>query len=412
MVAVPVPGSKSITNRALVLAAAAQGVTVLQRPLIADDTQGCAAALTALGYDVDAPGDAAEWRITGRPSGPAVTTASIYTRDGATGARFVPVLAAAGHGTFHFDASEQMQARPMAPLLAALRQLGARIDGDALPYTMHADGLRGGEVVLDAGISSQFLTALLLAGPLTRDGLRVTVTKLVSAPYIDITIRLMEAFGATVDREGNRFTVAPGGYTTPGTLPVEPDASTASYFLAAAAITGRTVTVPGLGKDSAQGDLAFAQVLADMGASVTLERDQVTVTGPDQLDGITADLHHASDTMPTLAAIAPLAAGPVRITNVYNTRVKECDRLQACADNLSRLGITTTTGSDWIQIEPGTPHGGRVLTMRDHRIAMAFSVLGLRVPGLELDDPNCVIKTCPDFHQLLGALAARWEAMT
>jgi len=407
MADVLVPGSKSITNRALFLGAAAEGRSVLHRPLAADDTEACAEALAALGYEITTA-DPARWEITGRPAGPAVARAEVHTRDGATGARFLPALAAAGHGTYRFDASAQMRRRPMSPLLDSLRQLGARIDGDALPYTLHASGLAGGRLALDAGISSQYLTALLLAGPLTRAGLTVEVTRLVSAPYIDITLQLMRRFGATAQRDGNLFRVEPTGYTA-CELDVEPDASTASYFLAAAALTGKTVTIPGLGADSAQGDVAFAEVLAAMGAKVGVTPGSVTVTGPEQLSGITVDLHHSSDTMPTLAAIAPLAAGPVRIENIYNARLKECDRLEACASNLRGLGVPAETGEDWIEISPARPRGGTVRTMRDHRIAMAFSVLGLRVPGLELDDPRCVIKTCPGFHDLLAALAADWE---
>ncbi|AXG79236.1 3-phosphoshikimate 1-carboxyvinyltransferase [Streptomyces paludis] len=405
--AVPVPGSKSITNRALFLAAAAQGRTVLRRPLVADDTEACAEALNRLGYAVSTA-DPDRWEIVGRPVGPA-PKAEVHTRDGATGARFLPGLAAAGYGVYRFDASEQMRRRPIAPLLDALRQLGARIDGDRIPYTLYADGLTGGELTLDAGVSSQYLTALLLAGPLTREGLTIKVTRLVSAPYIEITLRLMRTFGATVERAGDIFRVEPGGYISPGTLDIEPDASTASYFLAAAALTGRTVTVPGLGADSPQGDLGFATVLADMGADVSIQADAVTVTGPERLAGITVDMHHMSDTMPTLAAIAPYATGPVRIENIHNTRVKECDRLEACAVNLRTLGVPVTTGDDWIEISPAQPIGGRVETMRDHRIAMAFSVLGLRAPGVELDDPECVIKTCPDFHGLLSGLVESWE---
>jgi 3-phosphoshikimate 1-carboxyvinyltransferase len=406
MADVLVPGSKSITNRGLFLAAAARGRSVLSRPLVADDTGAFAQALSVLGYDVTTT-DPARWEITGRPAGPAATAAQVYTRDGATGARFLPALAAAGQGTYRFDASEQMRRRPMAPLLAALRQLGACIDGDALPYTLGARGLAGGRLVLDAGISSQFLTALLLAGPLTRRGLTIEVTALVSAPYIDITLGLMRRFGASVGRDGNLFRVEPGGYTACA-LDVEPDASTASYFLAAAAVTGNTVTIPGLGSGSAQGDLAFASVLDAMGAKVTFTPDAVTVTGPSQLAGITVDLHDCSDTMPTLAAIAPLASGPVRIENIYNTRLKECDRLQACADALRALGVPAETGQDWIRISPARPRPATVHTMRDHRIAMAFSVLGLCVPGLELDNPQCVIKTCPQFHGLLADLSASW----
>ncbi len=407
MTVLAIPGSKSVTNRALVLAAAAEGRTVLHRPLVADDTEACAQALAALGYQVDVT-DPARWEVVGHPAGPPAAEAEVHTRDGATGARFLPGLVASGHGRYRFDATEQMRRRPIAPLLDGLRQLGARIDGDSLPYTLQADGLAGGHVVLDAGISSQYLTALLMAGPLTRDGLTIEVTRLVSAPYIEITLRLMKQFGAVVERDGDTFRVSAGGYASPGDIVIEPDASTSSYFLAAAAVTGNTLTIEGLGSSSAQGDLGFADVLAWMGAKVTMTPDAVTITGPEQLTGITVDLHHMSDTMPTLAAIAPLASGPVRITNIYNTRVKECDRLETAAQNLRLLGVAVETGRDWILIHPGQPHGGKVATMRDHRIAMAFSVLGLRVPGIELDDPACVVKTCPSFHELLADLQARW----
>ena len=395
-----------MTNRGLFLAAAAAGRSVLNRPLVADDTLACAAALGTLGYEV-ATDDPARWEITGRPAGPAAARAAVYTRAAATAARFLPALAAAGRGTYRCDASAQMRARPMTPLLDALRELGAGVDGDALPFTLHARGLAGGRLVLDAGISSQYLTALLLAGPLTATGLTIEVTRLVSAPYIDITLALMRRFGAVVAREANRFRVEPTGYTA-AALDIEPDASTASYFLAAAAVTGRRVSVPGLGADSPQGDTVFAGVLAAMGASVDITPAAITVTGPEQLSGVTVDLHHASDTMPTLAAIAPLAAGPVRIENVYNARLKECDRIEACADGLRALGVPVATGRDWIEISPAAPHGGTVATRRAPRIAMAVSVLALRVPGLELADPRCVIKTCPQFHDLLADLTADW----
>jgi 3-phosphoshikimate 1-carboxyvinyltransferase len=406
MADVAVPGSKSITNRALFLAAAARGTSVLRRPLIADDSEACATALKTLGYRVSTA-DPERWEITGDPAGPPAGEATVGTRDGATVARFLPALAAAGRGTYRFDASEQMRRRPMAPLLAALRQLGADIDADALPFTLRASGLAGGRLVLDAGISSQYLTALLMAGPLMRSPLVVEVTRLVSAPYIDITAQLMRLFGAEVRREGSVFEVQPTGYT-PHDLLVEPDASTASYFLAAAAVTGQTVTIPGLGGLSPQGDLGFAEVLATMGAKVDARPDSITLTGPEQLSGITVDLHDLSDTMPTLAAIAPLAAEPVRIENIYNTRVKECDRLETCASNLRALGVPVETGEDWIRILPAQPRAGQVRAMRDHRIAMAFSVLGLRVAGLQVDDPQCVVKTCPGFYRLLDGLTADW----
>ena len=338
---------------------------------------------------------------------------SVFCRDGATTSRFLPALAAAGRGTFHFDASDQMRRRPLGPLTRALRELGVELQHDGAeghhPLTVHANGIKGGHVTLDAGLSSQFLTALLLVGPLTAEGLTITVTDLVSAPYVEITLAMMERFGVTVERDGSAYHVPAQPYSATDYL-IEPDASTASYFLAAAAVTGRSVTVPGLGARALQGDLRFVDVLAQMGADVSISADSVTVTGAadGRLEGVTVSMRDISDTMPTLAAIAPFADGPVRIEDVYNTRVKECDRLEACAENLRALGVPVRIGRDWIEIHPAQPAPASIACHGDHRIAMAFSITGLRSPGITLDDPGCVKKTFPGFHEALAALVADW----
>ncbi|HEY3472509.1 MAG TPA: 3-phosphoshikimate 1-carboxyvinyltransferase [Amycolatopsis sp.] len=412
MTLVEIPGSKSVTARGLFLAAAAHGTTTLGRPLHSDDTEGFAEGLVKLGYRVDRQPSA--WTIEGRPSGPGVAEADVFCRDGATTARFLPALAAAGTGTFHFDASDQMRRRPLGPLTDALQELGVDLtfhgEPGHHPLTVRANGIKGGELTLDAGLSSQFLTALLLVGPLTAEGLRITVTDLVSVPYVEITLEMMRRFGVDVRREGKTFVVPPRPYQACD-YPVEPDASTASYFLAAAAVTGRTVTIPGLGSDALQGDVRFADVLREMGAHVELTPDSVTVAGPsDGLRGVTVNMRDISDTVPTLAAIAPFASGPVRIEDVYNTRIKESDRLAACEENLRALGIEVETGRDWIEIQPGTPTGALVKCHRDHRIAMAFSITGLRTDGITLDDPECVKKTFPGFHQALADLREQWAS--
>ncbi|MGW2718978.1 3-phosphoshikimate 1-carboxyvinyltransferase [Streptomyces sp. NPDC001492] len=411
MPVVTIPGSKSITARALFLAAAADGVTTLVRPLRSDDTEGFAEGLVRLGYRVGRTRDA--WQVDGRPQGPAVSEADVYCRDGATTARFLPTLAAAGHGTYRFDASAQMRRRPLLPLTRALRDLGVDLRHEEAeghhPLTVRAAGVEGGEVVLDAGQSSQYLTALLLLGPLTRKGLRIRVTDLVSVPYVEITIAMMRAFGVEVEREADVFVVPPGGYRAT-TYAIEPDASTASYFFAAAALTpGAEVTVPGLGEGALQGDLGFVDVLRRMGADVTVGADATTVRGTGSLRGLTVNMRDISDTMPTLAAIAPFASGPVRIEDVANTRVKECDRLEACAENLRRLGAEVATGPDWIEIRPGVraPGGTEITSYGDHRIVMSFAVTGLRVPGISFDDPGCVRKTFPGFHEAFGELRDR-----
>ncbi|MFE6976844.1 3-phosphoshikimate 1-carboxyvinyltransferase [Streptomyces sp. NPDC057682] len=412
MTVIHVPGSKSVTARALFLAAAAHGTTTLVRPLSSDDTEGFAEGLGALGYPVERGPDA--WRLTGRPSGPAAAEADVYCRDGATTARFLPTLAAAGErGSFRFDASAQMRRRPLGPLTEALRALGVDLRHEEAeghhPLRIEAAGIKGGALTLDAGQSSQYLTALLMLGPLTENGLTITVTDLVSAPYIEITLAMMRDFGVEVARSGpggTVFTVPPGGYRAT-TYAVEPDASTASYFFAAAALTGGEVTVPGLGEGALQGDLAFVDVLRRMGADVRTTAEATTVRSTGRLDGLTVNMRDISDTMPTLAAIAPFASGPVRIEDVGNTRVKECDRLEACADNLRRMGITVSTGPDWIEILPGTPAPARIETHGDHRIVMSFAVTALRTPGITYDDPGCVRKTFPGFHDAFAAFAER-----
>lgn len=403
MAVVDVPGSKSITARALFLAAAAEGETTLMSPLMSDDTEAFMAGLRALGYRGDTSDG--QWSISGRASGPPLPSASVYCRDGATTSRFLPALASTGQGDYRFDASPQMRRRPMAPLTDALSSLGVGLTfgGDAghHPFDLHASGITGGELVLDAGLSSQYLTALLMLAPLTERGLSIQVTELVSKPYVDITIAMMAAFGVTVDIHGATFTVASQPYK-PQRYSIEPDASTASYFFAAAALLGEEVTVPRLGSSSLQGDLQFVRVLEQMGATVHQTSSSTTVHGSGTLHGVTVNMRDISDTMPTLAAIAPFADSPTRIVDVYNTRVKECDRLDACAENLRRLGVEVGTGHDWIEIQPGSPHTAEISCHHDHRIAMAFSIAGLRVPGgVNLDDPGCVKKTFPAFHRVL-----------
>lgn len=407
---VQIPGSKSVTARALFLAAAADGTSLLRGALDSDDTQAFRDGLRALGYGVAVAGD--DWSVDGHADGPPIGHADVYCRDAGTAARFLPALGALGRGRYRFDASEQMRRRPVGPLADALRHLGVDLTFEEaeghLPLTIAANGCRGGRLRLDASVSSQFLTAILMAAPAMSEGLTIEVTDMVSRPYVEMTLRMMADFGVSVQTAGDTFTVAPQRYAARD-YDIEPDASTASYFFAAAAVSGRTVTVPGLGKGAMQGDLRFVEVLGAMGADVTLEPDRTTVTGTGRLSGITVNMRDISDTMPTLAAIAPYAEGPVRIEDVHNTRVKECDRLEACATNLRAMGIQVSTGDDWIEIRPGRPGPALIDCHGDHRIAMAFSVSGLRADGLVLDDPACVKKTFPGFHQAFADLRRSWD---
>ncbi|MFG2893090.1 3-phosphoshikimate 1-carboxyvinyltransferase [Streptomyces sp. NPDC048248] len=413
---VVLPGSKSITNRALLLAAAADGHSTLHAPLVSDDTVAFRDALTALGARITTDEQDGAWGVGGIGRGPAVG-GHIRCADAGTAARFLPPFAAAGTGRYTFDGSAQLRARPLRPLADALRELGAKVTlapGGGLPLTVDAAGTDGGELSLDGSLSSQYLSGLLLAAPLLRTPLTLRVTGLVSRPYIDLTLALMRHFGADVtgDTEdaAGTFTVRPGRYRATA-LRIEPDASTASYFFAAAAVTGRTVTVPGLGRGSLQGDLRFVDVLRRTGARVDIAEHATTVTGAGPLrGGFTVDMGEISDTFMTLAAIAPLADAPITVRGIGHARLKESDRIEAVAGNLRALGITAETGPDRITVHPGRVRAAPITCHRDHRIAMAFSVLGLRAPGLTLDDPGCVTKTFPGFHTALRRCFAEHTA--
>ncbi|MEU8954654.1 3-phosphoshikimate 1-carboxyvinyltransferase [Streptomyces sp. NPDC048518] len=403
-----IPGSKSLTNRLLLLAAAADGTSTVRAPLVSEDTVAFREALSACGLPVRGGPRDEFWEVTGTGRGP-TGSARPWCADAGTAARFLPPFAATGHGTFLFDGSSQLRARPQRPLIDALRALGADLDpgpGNGLPLLIRARGLAGGELTVDSSLSSQYLSGLLMAAPLMRDGLRIRTGSLVSRPYVDMTLALMRRFGARVEESGDgTLHVAPRPYDATDVV-VEPDASSASYIFAAAAVTGTTVTVPGLGTDSLQGDLRFVDVLRQAGADVHVGRAATTVTGTGPLrGGFTVDMGEISDTFMTLAAIAPLADAPITIRGIAHARLKESDRVAAVAANLRACGIETSDGPDRITVHPGVPRPTRVACRRDHRIAMSFSVLGLAVPGtITLDDPSCVAKTFPEFHDEMRRL--------
>ncbi|MEU4268474.1 3-phosphoshikimate 1-carboxyvinyltransferase [Streptomyces sp. NPDC026092] len=410
-----IPGSKSLTNRALLLAAAADGPSALGAPLVSEDTTAFREALRGLGVRTDTTGDDDTWTVHGLGRGPS-GTGTVWCADAGTAARFLPPFAATGHGDFGFEGSDQLTARPVAPLAEALRRLGTDVTtapGGRLPLRVRSSGLDGGELTVDSSLSSQFLTGLLMAGPLMRTPLTLRVPELVSRPYIDMTLALMRHFGADVEESTpGVFAVRPTGYRG-ADLPVEPDASTASYVFAAAAVTGTSVRVAGLGRGSLQGDLRFTEILARTGARVETTDEATTVTGTGALrGGFSVDMGEISDTFMTLAAIAPLADAPITITGVAHARLKESDRVAAVEGNLRALGIRTETGPDRITVHPGTPAPARIVCHRDHRIAMAFSVLGLRAEGITLDDPGCVAKTFPGFHEELHRLFPRHSVPT
>jgi 3-phosphoshikimate 1-carboxyvinyltransferase len=407
---VRVPGSKSITNRALLLAALADGESTLTGALSADDTLAFASGLRDLGVVVDLEAQSG-WRVQGAAGRIPRKEARVYCAEAGTAARFLLAACAAGHGRYTLDAAPQLRRRPLSLLLDALRKLGARTeppDAVGLPLVLEADGLSGGVLELPGNISSQFVSALLMAAPLAHGPVTVNVEGLVSRPYVDMTLTMMEQFGVSAERDGHRaFRLCQGAYRA-RTYAVEPDASTASYFAAASAVTGGRVKILGLHRTgSLQGDAAFLDVLETMGCMLVEEPDGIVVTGPATLAGLTVDMSDISDTFMTLAAIAPFADSPVTMTGIANVRLKESDRIDAMESNLRRLGVRTESGPGFLRVHPGRPAGGRIDSCNDHRIAMSFAVLGLRVPGLAIADPACVSKTCPSFFELWSALEAR-----
>jgi 3-phosphoshikimate 1-carboxyvinyltransferase len=382
---VSVPGSKSITNRALVCAAQADGTSTLEGALLADDTEAMIDCLGALGISVGVAADGTTVTVNGRGGAFPVDDAHLDVRLSGTTARFITPVAATGRRGFTVDGGAPMRRRPMGPMIDALRSVGVTIDelGDpgCLPIRVDASGLHSRRVRVSGDVSSQFLSGLLLAGfevDLTTD--------LVSEPYVRMTRAVIDAFGSA------------------RTYEIEPDASAASYFLAAAAVCDGRVTVEGLGSSSLQGDLAFVDVLQFMGAGVECDDRGTSVHGKGSLRGIDVDLRHLSDMVPTLAAVAVFADSPTTIRGVGFIRSKESDRIAAVVTELRRCGIDATETDDGLVINPGTPRPARIETYDDHRIAMAFALIGLRVPGIEIVDPDCVAKTFPGYFEALERL--------
>ncbi len=410
---VRLPGSKSITNRALVCAALALGRSELFGVLRADDTEAMVGCLEALGIRVRADWDTARVTVRGTGGKLAPGPVTVDARQSGTTARFVAPLLALGEGEYQLTGHPQLQERPMAPTFAALRELGADVvplgDPGHLPVLVRAPGgLDGGSIRQPGHVSSQFLSGLLMAAPAMRRGLVVEMTsELVSKPYIALTESVMYRFGVIVGRQnrGNDFVVTPQGYR-PARFDVEPDATAASYFFAAAAVCGGRVRVPGLGRGSVQGDLRFLDVLARMGVDVDVGRSAVEVKGTGELRGVTVDLADISDTAPTLAVVAACASTPTRVTGIGFIRRKETDRIAAVVTELRRVGVDAEEDPDGFTVRPtaGGPHGARIETYDDHRMAMSFALLGLRAPGIEIDDPDVVAKTFPGYWEALDGL--------
>lgn len=412
---VRIPGSKSYTNRALILAALAQGESLLEGALWSDDTQFMIGALRALGIVIVEDRQAHTMQVRGCGGKIPAASAKLFIGNAGTAARFLPPMLSLGQGRYELDGTEAMRKRPIQPLLDALKTLGAQAESvernGCPPIRVEAKGLRGGTARLPGGVSSQYFSGLLMAAPYAREGIVLEVDgDLVSKPYLEVTAQAMRAFGVELHREAfQKFWVPHGPGYRGCRYVVEPDASAASYFFAAAAITGGRVVVPGLGRKSLQGDLGFVQLLEKMGCGVRQTDDETEVTGPRdgrKLRGIEVDMADLSDTAQTLAAIAPYAEGPTRVTGIGFIRRKETNRVAAVVTELKRLGIHAEEEPDGFTIQPGRPKPGRVETYDDHRMAMSFAILGLAAPGVEILDPGCTAKTFPDFFRVLESLSA------
>lgn len=413
---VTVPGSKSMTNRALLMGSLADGKTTLSGVLFSDDSRHFLAALQALGFDVEIQEAQKQVTITGLNGKVPVTEGKIDVGSAGTAARFLTALLGVAEGTFTIQASEQMKKRPMKPLFDVLVAIGAKISylekEGHLPIQI--TGIGGTKamdevccVALDISESTQFLSALLLISPMIKQGLSIAITSArKDGSYIQITRKMMENFGVEVMFDGENYNIRKDSSYKAGAYQIEPDISAACYFYAAAALTGGKALVKNVTWDCMQGDLQFLNVLAQMGCTITETAQGIVVCGAEggRLKGITVDMKEFSDQTMTLAAIAPFAEEDVRIENVGHIRLQESDRIHAIATELSRLGVTCKEEKDALTIQPKMPNAGIIQTYDDHRMAMAFALIGLRVQGIEIANPMCCRKTFEEYFDVLETL--------
>lgn len=410
---VNVPGSKSLSNRALLLAAIANGETHLTNLLDSDDIRHMLSALTKLGVDYRLSDDKTECWVNGM--GRSFQTGNVqelFLGNAGTAMRPLCAVLAASEGQFTLTGEPRMEERPIGALVDALSQAGADItylkNTHYPPLDIKGCKLKGGIIKVDGSVSSQFLTAVLMAAPLFDGDSQIEIVgELVSKPYIDITLDTMQKFGIEVANESYHRFVVKGNqqYQSPGKFLVEGDASSASYFLAAGAIKGGVVKVTGVGSKSIQGDIRFADALEKMGAKITWGDDYIQVEGA-PLNAIDMDMNHIPDAAMTIATTALFAKGKTRMSNIYNWRVKETDRLAAMACELKKLGAKVTEGHDFIEVEaPQSIQLAEIDTYNDHRIAMCFSLVALSDSAVIINDPGCTAKTFPDFFDRYASIS-------
>lgn len=414
---VKVPGSKSITNRALLIAALAEGETILKGALFSNDAKNMLACLGILGIKMEIDEENETITVQGCGGRLPVKEASVNVGSAGTAARFLTALLAFSAGVYHLDASEQMKKRPMKPLLDALMKLGALIRYDEaeghFPFTIDSRAVRGGEISLDTGISSQFLSAVVMTGFLLPDGLKVNIAGgRESLPYVDMTARVMESFSMkprVVSEEGVVSYILKEGDTYRGReYEIEPDVSAACYFYAMAEILGCRAQVKNVHLDSIQGDIEFVKLLTKMGARLEDEADGILLYGANEgsYDGIEANLNSFSDQSLTLAAVSAFAKSPTKITGIAHIRLQESDRLLAIKNELEKLGVGAVMGDGEISIFPKAMDENEVYieTYDDHRVAMAFALVGLRRGGVVIKNPGCSAKTFKDYFKVLDEI--------
>ncbi|EBW3658466.1 3-phosphoshikimate 1-carboxyvinyltransferase [Salmonella enterica] len=410
--AINLPGSKSVSNRALLLAALACGKTVLTNLLDSDDVRHMLNALSALGINYTLSADRTRCDITGN-GGPLRASGALELFLGNAGTAMRPLAAALclGQNEIVLTGEPRMKERPIGHLVDSLRQGGANIDyleQENYPPLRLRGGFTGGDIEVDGSVSSQFLTALLMTAPLAPEDTTIRVKgELVSKPYIDITLNLMKTFGVEITNHHYQQFVVKGGqqYHSPGRYLVEGDASSASYFLAAGAIKGGTVKVTGIGRKSMQGDIRFADVLEKMGATITWGDDFIACSRG-ELHAIDMDMNHIPDAAMTIATTALFAKGTTTLRNIYNWRVKETDRLFAMATELRKVGAEVEEGHDYIRITPPAKlHHADIGTYNDHRMAMCFSLVALSDTPVTILDPKCTAKTFPDYFEQLARMS-------
>ena len=396
------PGSKSYTHRALIAAALAPGESILANALKAEDTELTAQALAGLGADLDWQGHTIRVLGTGGHLKPVADP--IFLGNSGTSMRFLTAVVALGSGTYRLTGTPRLCERPMGELLEALNNLGVQATSEqgngCPPVTVTGGSFTGGITRLSGAVSSQFLSALLLIGPLAPKGVEIEISgELVSRPYVDVTLSVLTAFGITFSREAYRRFIIPGGQSYRNhQYDIEADASSASYFWAAAALTGGRMTIANLDLESIQGDIDFLSVLARMGCHLISSPQGLTVEGG-PLQGIHMDMSAMPDLVPTLGVLAAFADGETVISGVAHLRHKESNRLAAVVTELGKMGITAKETPDGLRIIGGTPQGAEIETYDDHRIAMSFAVAGLKAKGVVIHNPDCVAKSFPDFWE-------------